>query len=149
MIELLLALLLSPAAETPPAPALTLRVSGLVSSEASVRAALFDSKAGWDGDAEPLATAVLQPQAGACEWRLPELPPGEYAARAFQDLDGDGELGRNERGRPVEPYGFSGAKKGLFGPPGWRKVRFPVDGETATVEIELRSREDAGDDQPS
>ncbi|WP_246102117.1 DUF2141 domain-containing protein [Methylobacterium terricola] len=36
-----------------------------------------------------------------------EVPPGTYAVAAFQDLDGDGRLGRTGLGLPTEPYGFS------------------------------------------
>lgn len=35
------------------------------------------------------------------------VPPGTYAVAAFQDLDGDGRLGRTGLGLPTEPYGFS------------------------------------------
>lgn len=36
-----------------------------------------------------------------------ELPPGQYAARAFLDTDGDGELKTTASGRPAEPFAIS------------------------------------------
>ena len=143
-IVLLLGLALSPPAET--APGLRLEITGLVSETAPVRAALFGSKAGWDGEEPPLRTAVLEPSDGACTWALAGLAPGELALRVFQDLDGDGELDRDERGRPREPYGFSGSRKGLFGPPGWKKVRFELGAEPLVLEVELRSRGEQPDE---
>ena len=48
-----------------------------------------------------------------------DLPPGEYAAVAFQDVNGNGILDKNFLGIPKEPYGFSnGARGSASGPPG-------------------------------
>lgn len=133
MVPVLLALLLAD-----PSPALLVRVNGLTSDQGRVQLALYDSKAAWDGEAEPRATVSLEVSVPTSEWSLPDLPAGEYAVKAFHDLDGDDELARSERGRPLEPYGFSGRGKSLFGPPGWKKARVRVGPEPAIFEIDLR-----------
>ena len=46
---------------------------------------------------------------GATRFLFRDVPPGVWAVAAFQDLDGDGRLGRTPMGLPLEPYGFSGA----------------------------------------
>jgi uncharacterized protein (DUF2141 family) len=45
--------------------------------------------------------------ASSLRFGFSEVPPGTYAVAAFQDLDGDGRLGRTPLGLPTEPYGFS------------------------------------------
>jgi uncharacterized protein (DUF2141 family) len=38
---------------------------------------------------------------------FPDVPPGRYAAVAFQDLDGNGTLDRTRLGFPKEPFALS------------------------------------------
>ncbi|MFH6786538.1 MULTISPECIES: DUF2141 domain-containing protein [Methylobacterium] len=52
------------------------------------------------GQSGPAAAASLR-------FGFTGVPPGTYAVAAFQDLDGDGRLGRTPLGLPTEPYGFS------------------------------------------
>ncbi len=109
---------------------------------APVLVALFSSGDTWLEDARAVRKATLDgPATGksAVVWRLEGLPGGAYAARAFQDLDRDGELDKNWIGLPTEPFGFSRDAKPRLGPPGWRRVRFDVEpGETSRVRFELR-----------
>lgn len=147
MIAWLLVLSASTAPVASPPAALQVRVTGLLSEVAPVRAALFDSKEGWKGEAAARLTAVLAPEGGGCLWSIPELESGDHAVRVYQDLNGNGELDRDERGRPQEPYGFSGGRKGLFGPPSWRKARVSVDGGPLSLEIRLRSRGGPADEE--
>ncbi len=48
-------------------------------------------------------------QGGAQRFLFRDVPAGTWAVAAYQDLDGDGRLGRTQLGLPLEPYGFSGA----------------------------------------
>jgi len=87
--------------------------------------ALFDSPEAWSsgkslktglasgGDADPVA-------------HIAGLAPGTYAARVFQDLNGDGKLGTNPFGLPNEPYGFSNGAKANMGPPSFADASFVV-----------------------
>lgn len=66
------------------------------------------------------------------------LAPGRYGLSAFQDLDGDGALGTNLLGVPTEPYGFSRAAAGRFGPPDFEAMAVAVeDGGVAATLIPL------------
>ena len=63
------------------------------------------SAQGWD--AEPvLLLRHLLPDTATVDIAL-DVPPGDYAIRAFVDLDGNAELDLNPRGRPTEPYASS------------------------------------------
>ena len=53
-----------------------------------------------------------------------DLPPGEYAIKAFQDLNGNGKLDTNWIGIPSEPYGFSNDVMGVMGPPSFSQAGF-------------------------
>jgi uncharacterized protein (DUF2141 family) len=64
-----------------------------------------------------------------------DLPPGEYAAVAFQDVNGNGKLDKNLLGMPKEPYGFSNGARGSAGPPKFSAaaVTLHPDGTTTIV----------------
>lgn len=87
--------------------------------------ALFDSLDGWkSGKAVRVAVAAAaDPEPVA---RFAGLAAGTYAARVFQDLDGDGKMGANPFGLPTEPYGFSNGAKANMGPPSFQEASFAV-----------------------
>ena len=104
---------------------LTLSFPALAAKSGKVLIAVYDTAQGWNSgkparvaqasasDAEPAATIVA-------------LPPGTYAVRAFQDVDGDGKMGMNPFGMPVEPYGFSNDALPNMGPPSFDAATFTV-----------------------
>lgn len=53
----------------------------------------------------------------------------------FQDLDGDGKMGRNMIGMPTEPWGSSG-NPGMFGPQ-WDTGKVALDGSTIAVKMSI------------
>lgn len=95
----------------------------------SVMVALYDSEAGYEGGAAVAQTMV--PASGPVVARFENLPAGDYAVKAFHDVDGDGRMNTNPFGMPTEPYAFSNNAVGNMGPARWDRARFPVSGETA------------------
>lgn len=55
------------------------------------------------------------------------------AITMYQDLDGDGQMGKNLIGVPTEPWGSSGSP-GAFGPT-WATARVPLDGKPIVVRL--------------
>jgi len=55
-----------------------------------------------------------------------DLPEGVYAIAVYQDQNMDKKLSTNLFGAPTEGYGFSNNKYGMFGPPDFAIVSFPV-----------------------
>ena len=100
--------------------------------------ALYGSRTGFDASQEAVATARFESVAGGDEWRLENLPPGEYAVKAYLDLDGDGALGRNGLGVPTEPWGVSNQARGVFGPPSWEAAKFEHGEAGTALVVELR-----------
>lgn len=99
-----------------------------------VMVALFNSEAAYQSG-QPVAAAQVD-ASGAVVAAFPNLPAGDYAVRAFHDLNGDGQMNTNPFGMPVEPYAFSNNAVGNMGPASWERARFTVSGDTAqTISI--------------
>ena len=95
-----------------------------------IMAALFDSQSAYDGGGAPVRSAMVNVAGGERVARFEGLPPGDYALRAFHDVNGDGEMNANPFGMPTEPFGFSNNAVGNMGPASWDRARFAVSGET-------------------
>lgn len=67
--------------------------------------------------------------------RLCGLAGSEVALTLYQDLDGDGRMGRNAFGLPTEPWGASGSP-GMTGPK-WESTRVPLDGQVIVVRLSV------------
>jgi len=96
----------------------------------AVMVALYDSEAGYAAD-RPVGARRLDVVAGERTAAFDGLPAGDYAAKAFHDVNGDGEMNFNPFGLPVEPYAFSNNAVGNMGPASWERARFTVSGATA------------------
>ncbi|MEJ6789009.1 DUF2141 domain-containing protein [Brevundimonas sp. BR2-1] len=95
----------------------------------SVMVALYDSEAAYEGG--PAVARMAVPASGEVVARFENLPAGDYAVKAFHDVNGNGEMDQNPFGMPTEPYAFSNNAVGNMGPARWARARFPVSGETA------------------
>jgi uncharacterized protein (DUF2141 family) len=73
---------------------------------------------------------------GRVDFILKELPAGNYAVSAYQDLNGNGKLDKNLVGIPTEPYGFSNNARPKFRAPNWNETRFELRADTQ-IEIKL------------
>ncbi|MFN3669745.1 MAG: DUF2141 domain-containing protein [Brevundimonas sp.] len=101
-----------------------------------VMVALFDSAAAFDGGSGAPVAATAVPASGPAVAIFENLPAGDYAVKAFHDVDGDGEMDSNPFGMPIEPYAFSNNAVGNMGPARWSAASFTVSGETAqTISI--------------
>jgi len=108
----------------------------------TVMVALYDSAAAFDGegrtaDANRAFARAAIPASGRVVATFDNLPAGDYAVKAFHDVNGDGEMNTNPFGMPIEPYAFSNNAAGNMGPARWDRARFAVSGETAQT-ISLR-----------
>jgi uncharacterized protein (DUF2141 family) len=101
----------------------------------AVLVSLFDSKAAYEGGA-PVRQARVDVAKGKRSAIFAGLKPGDYAVKAFHDLDGDGRMSTNPFGRPIEPFAFSNNARGNMGPAAWDRAQLKVAGHIAqTVEI--------------
>ncbi|MBB3955465.1 DUF2141 domain-containing protein [Novosphingobium sediminicola] len=133
----LIALTLADAAILPPpAPSLTVVVENVRSNVGRVHVALCPQKTFLKDDCK-LETSVPA-QKGATTVIFTYVPPGEWAAQAFQDENGNKKVDQNFIGIPREGVGFSRDAKIVFSPPKWRDAMFVHDGKPQTISFSLR-----------
>jgi uncharacterized protein (DUF2141 family) len=128
--------LAAPAARAQTLGDLTLTFPQLASTQGKVMVAVYDSAQGW-ASGRPVRTAMAAASDTPPTVRIPALPAGTYAVRAFQDVDGDGKMGTNPFGLPTEPYGFSRDAKPNMGPPSFEAAAFEVTGGANAQAIHL------------
>lgn len=117
---------------------LEVRLQGLRSQDGSVRIAVVDGAAGWDGKAEPVAAQQLSPVDGEIlPVRFPDLAAGAYAVMVFHDENDNGRLDTNLVGMPVEGYGFSNNPR-VMRKPTFDEARFDFGEDGLVLDIAIR-----------
>ena len=66
----------------------------------AVMVALYDSEAAYESG-RPVGSARIDVAAGERTATFDRLPAGDYAAKAFHDVDGNGEMATNPFGMPT------------------------------------------------
>jgi uncharacterized protein (DUF2141 family) len=124
-------------AEAAPAAPVTITLNfATAAPTGKVMVALFNSQAAYGGGA-PVAVAAVDVAAGEHSATFADLPAGDYAAKMYHDVDGDGRMNTNPFGLPTEPYAFSNNAVGNMGPAGWDRAHFAASG-AVTQTINLR-----------
>jgi uncharacterized protein (DUF2141 family) len=75
---------------------------------------------------------------GSVTVRLTGIPPGTYAAQAFQDANDNGKVDQNFFGMPLEGIGFSNDAPILFGPPQFSDAAFQLTAAGGSIHFGLR-----------
>ena len=129
------------AADIPGAATLSVHFIGLKSSQGAVMVAVFNSEAAYEnsGTASEAATRSLRLEIkdGAASATLEGIPPGQYAIKAFHDLNGDAKLNTNLFGIPTEPVGFSNDAPVHMHAPFWKETVFVVHAGENAISIHL------------
>ena len=116
---------------------LTIEVSGVTRDRGRVYVAVYDRAETFPISGRQLVGQILDPADRRLTVHFKDLPPGEYAAVAFQDSNGNGKLDKNFLGIPKEPYGFSNGARGTAGPPKFSAAAVTLQSD-ATTKIELK-----------
>lgn len=123
------------AAADPAKAQLTLTVTDIKEHKGALMVAVFD-QAGYDADKQ--VTAMMIPVTGATATASVEVPAGTYGIKLFHDVDGDGKMGMNPFGMPIEPFAFSNSAPAQFGPAKWDAAKFEVAAPSTTHTIKLQ-----------
>lgn len=116
---------------------LQIDLQGIRTHTGTVRLALVDSAAGWDGKAAPVQGQTLVPVADAARVVFRNLPAGDYAVLVTHDENDNGKLDTNVVGIPVEGYGFSNNPQ-VQRKPTFDEARVHVPANGASITIALR-----------
>ncbi|MBJ6727237.1 DUF2141 domain-containing protein [Geomesophilobacter sediminis] len=134
----LLVLALCSIAAAAAAESLTVRVSGFKKLTGTVYVMLWRDAASFPTHPEKAVATRQAPVSGdSVQVTFASLPAGTYAAAAFQDLNGNGELDRSLLGWPVEPTGASNGARGTVGPPRFSDAAFELK-QNRTIEIRVK-----------
>ena len=132
LIAAALAVLSSTAAlaETAPASTSVRFVFETGAPTGKVMVALYNSADAYSGGA-PVKAVQVDVAAGQTEAVFADLPAGDYAMKAFHDVDGNGRMNTNPFGMPTEPFAFSNNARGNMGPASWDRAEFAASGAVA------------------
>ena len=119
---------------------LTIRVTGVRNNKGRIALALFQSEAGFPGDASKavrLQQAEIDAQTRSAQFVLEGVPYGQYAVSVFHDENMNGKLDKNFVGAPKEGYGASNNPRKRMGPPPFEEARFSLNQPAQSIEIKL------------
>lgn len=128
----------SPSVARAAAATLMIRFEGIETPNGQIMLSVFDNAAAHDGNGAPVRVAAVPVDGTTALASFEGLAPGDYAVKAFHDIDGDGKMGTNPFGMPLEPYAFSNNAKAQGGPPRWDAARFPVAAGANAIRIAIK-----------
>ena len=121
-----------------PVATLTLTYNGIETQEGKVMGVLFDSEDAFNGKGAPVRQIMLIADKAEIATQLEGLKPGRYAIKSFHDIDGDGKMGTNPFGMPIEPFAFSNNAVGNMGPAKWADAAFELKVGDNSHSIEIQ-----------
>lgn len=110
------------------ATALTINFQNIEEPKGTIMLAIFNSEASFDNGGKPARGVMVPVSGGSASTLIEGLPAGRYAFKLLHDIDGNGKMGTNPYGMPVEPYGFSNNAVGSMGPAKWADAAFDLNG---------------------
>ncbi|UWX58293.1 DUF2141 domain-containing protein [Chlorobaculum sp. MV4-Y] len=118
---------------------ITIRITGLRSSDGNLSLALFNAKKGFPGKYERAVRKAQISVAGSQHVVVfDDVPYGTYAVAVQHDENANGKLDANFLGMPKEGVGTSNNPKSKFGPPSFDDASFVLDKKAMELTINLR-----------
>lgn len=109
---------------------LTVKVDHIAKTGGNLRLALYDEKTFADDDSAPVVDRIVPVTGQTQSVTLPDVPPGTYAVKMFQDVNRNEKFDFNWLGIPSERYGFSSNAM-----PNWLRMSAP---DFAAAKITLK-----------
>jgi uncharacterized protein (DUF2141 family) len=125
-------------ASAPAAASLTIRFDGIESPTGQIMLSMFDSEMAHDQNGAPVRVAAVNVDGSTAAVQVEGIAPGDYAIKAFHDVDGDGQMATNPFGMPLEPFAFSNNARAEGGPAKWDAARFAVVAGANTISITIK-----------
>ena len=116
---------------------LTVKVTGVPSSEGHILIALYDNADDWTKPEVAKYTRKEPASKGAMLIDFAHLAPGKYSAAILHDADDSQGMTFGNFGLPVEEYGFSNNARGLLGAPSFEDCLFEFK-RSGMITIEVK-----------
>jgi uncharacterized protein (DUF2141 family) len=117
---------------------LALNFTGIEEQQGAVMGVLFDSEDAFNGKGAPARMIIVTADKAEVATQFAGLKPGRYAIKTFHDIDGDGKMGTNPYGMPIEPFAFSNNAVGNMGPAKWADAAFEIKAGDNAHSIEIK-----------
>jgi uncharacterized protein (DUF2141 family) len=110
---------------TAEAATLTISFTDIEAPNGRIMLGLFEGADGYNGG-KPVRGAAIEVSGTTASTVITGLAPGQYGAKLFHDVNGNGKMDTNPFGMPIEPFAFSNSAKGNMGPATWDAAAFEV-----------------------
>ena len=114
---------------------LTVTVEGIEGSEGVLHIGLYNDEGEFPEGEPSMAEEVTLNGEERITVTFEGVPPGIYSSAVMHDANENGKVDMDERGIPMEGYGFSNDATGDMGPPSYDDASFTVEEDT---EVTLR-----------
>lgn len=129
-------LLLSASAQAASAAVVEIAVTGVVQARGHISVDLCTEDTFLKPNCPYHGSALAKP--GATVVTIADVPPGQYAAQVFHDVDDAGKVHRNLLGIPTEPIGFSNDAPIHLRGPRFKEAAFAVEHGVQRITLKLR-----------
>ena len=106
---------------------LSVEVQGVKSSLGNINVAVYNRSHGFLEFEKVFKIDRIATQEATTNFKIMDLPNGEYAVAIFHDENGNDKLDTNWLGIPKESVAFSNAKIKTFGPPSYKECAFNLN----------------------
>ena len=108
------------------APELVVVVDNMKDVQGSLYVSLYNKEASFDSNENAVKRQKVSVDKTTITLNLGDLPAGEYAVKAYQDVNGNGKLDFTTMGPPSEAFGSSSKSKELA-PSSYKDAKFTLD----------------------
>ncbi len=110
-------------------------VDNIKEVQGSLYVSLYNKEASFDSNENAVKRQKVSVDKTTMSVNLGDLPAGEYAVKAYQDVNDNGKIDFSGMGAPSEPFGSSSKSKELA-PPSYKDAKFTLD-KNQQVQVHL------------
>lgn len=110
-------------------------VDNIKEVQGSLYVSLYDKEANFEANENALKRQKVNVDKTTMSVNFGDLPTGEYAVKAYQDVNDNGKIDFTTMGPPSEPFGSSSKSKELA-PSTYKDAKFTLD-KNQQVEVHL------------
>ncbi len=105
---------------------LVVAVDNLTEAKGSLYVSLYKNSVDFNANENAVKRQKLKVDKSTITINLGDVPVGEYAVKAYQDVNDNGTFDFSSAGMPSEPFGSSSKSKGMA-PPDFNEAKFSLE----------------------